>query len=176
MNKSPASALGGLTSRVIHAANAKTDGIMSSLNGKLHETPDCELDRKLRELSLLSTPERTKRRAPPPTVLGDVEENGDDHPGRAPRALLSTPSPRTNEELRADSKEAALAEMTKSYRSLLTSIGEDPNRDGLLRTPQRAAKALLYFTKGYDENIAGRTSLLSILLVYELNYQIKVIC
>lgn len=32
-------------------------------------------------------------------------------------------------------------------------MGEDPNREGLLNTPERYAKALLFFTKGYEENL-----------------------
>ena len=32
-------------------------------------------------------------------------------------------------------------------------IGEDPSREGLLDTPRRAAEALMFFTKGYDDNI-----------------------
>lgn len=39
------------------------------------------------------------------------------------------------------------------YRALLQSIGEDPNRDGLQRTPLRAAKALQYLTQGYQQNL-----------------------
>jgi len=39
------------------------------------------------------------------------------------------------------------------YRALLSSIGEDPQRDGLLHTPQRAAKALHYLTQGYRQNL-----------------------
>jgi GTP cyclohydrolase IA len=35
---------------------------------------------------------------------------------------------------------------------LLQRIGEDPNREGLVRTPARYAKALKYLTKGYDED------------------------
>ncbi len=36
---------------------------------------------------------------------------------------------------------------------LLKEIGEDPSRDGLLRTPQRFAKALQYLTRGYRERV-----------------------
>ena len=40
-----------------------------------------------------------------------------------------------------------------SYLDILKDIGEDPNREGLLKTPLRAAKALSYFTKGYKEDL-----------------------
>lgn len=32
-------------------------------------------------------------------------------------------------------------------------VGEDPEREGLRETPERYAKAMLYFTKGYEENV-----------------------
>jgi GTP cyclohydrolase IA len=38
------------------------------------------------------------------------------------------------------------------YKNVLTDIGEDPNREGLLRTPERVAKALQFLTQGYDTN------------------------
>lgn len=49
-----------------------------------------------------------------------------------------------------------LPDMAQSYRLLLSSLGEDPMRQGLLKTPERAAKAMLFFTKGYDQSIEGK--------------------
>lgn len=51
--------------------------------------------------------------------------------------------------------ENSVEEITDSYRSILHNVGEDPYREGLLKTPERAAKALLFFTKGYQENLKG---------------------
>ncbi|KAF9495722.1 GTP cyclohydrolase I [Pleurotus eryngii] len=41
-----------------------------------------------------------------------------------------------------------------AVRTILECIGEDPAREGLLRTPERYAKALLWMTKGYEERLA----------------------
>jgi GTP cyclohydrolase I len=46
---------------------------------------------------------------------------------------------------------ASLEELT---RELLVRLGEDPDREGLLRTPERFAKAYQYLTKGYKEDPA----------------------
>lgn len=48
-----------------------------------------------------------------------------------------------------------LPEMARSYRLLLEGLGENPDRQGLLKTPERAAKAMLFFTKGYDQSLEG---------------------
>jgi len=40
------------------------------------------------------------------------------------------------------------------YREILSRLGEDPNRDGLLDTPARVEKAMTFLTKGYDQDPA----------------------
>ncbi|CAG8053572.1 unnamed protein product [Penicillium salamii] len=42
-----------------------------------------------------------------------------------------------------------------SVRTILECVGEDPDREGLQDTPERYARAMLFFTKGYDDDIRG---------------------
>ena len=48
---------------------------------------------------------------------------------------------------------AKLARMEESFLQLLQAIGEDPNREGLLRTPTRAARAFEFLTNGYRQSL-----------------------
>jgi GTP cyclohydrolase I len=48
---------------------------------------------------------------------------------------------------------AKLARMEQSFLELLQAIGEDPNREGLLRTPTRAARAFEFLTNGYRQSL-----------------------
>lgn len=51
-----------------------------------------------------------------------------------------------------DSKATSLSQMIGSFEQILTGIGEDPQREGLVKTPERAAKAMQFLTQGYDQN------------------------
>lgn len=43
-------------------------------------------------------------------------------------------------------------EVKSNYSTIINGIGEDLNRDGLLKTPERAAKAMLFLTQGYKQD------------------------
>jgi len=49
----------------------------------------------------------------------------------------------------------AIQAMQSLYSQLLIQIGEDANRNGLIKTPERAAKALHYLTNGYNIDPTG---------------------
>jgi GTP cyclohydrolase I len=48
---------------------------------------------------------------------------------------------------------AKLASMEKSFLELLQAIGEDSQREGLLKTPSRAARAFEFLTNGYRQSL-----------------------
>lgn len=43
--------------------------------------------------------------------------------------------------------------VSKLYRAIIEDIGEDPERDGLVKTPKRAAKAMSFLTSGYRADV-----------------------
>ena len=44
-------------------------------------------------------------------------------------------------------------DLKQSYQNIITAVGEDAGREGLLDTPKRAAKAMEYLTKGYRQTL-----------------------
>ena len=43
--------------------------------------------------------------------------------------------------------------VSNAFKTIITALGEDIGREGLVKTPARAAKAMFFFTKGYEEKI-----------------------
>lgn len=48
--------------------------------------------------------------------------------------------------------EALTEELSGHYREILRLLGEDPGREGLLKTPLRVARSMQFLTKGYQED------------------------
>ncbi|KAJ3458056.1 hypothetical protein MRS44_012165 [Fusarium solani] len=61
-------------------------------------------------------------------------------------------APESDERETKEQAEQRLDRMRGAVRTLLECVGEDPDREGLLDTPSRYAKALLFLTQGYQVN------------------------
>jgi GTP cyclohydrolase I len=48
--------------------------------------------------------------------------------------------------------EDVTAQLSDSYRNIIKSLGEDPEREGLIKTPERMAKAMQFSTQGYQQD------------------------
>ncbi|KAI3335163.1 hypothetical protein F4824DRAFT_465992 [Ustulina deusta] len=85
-------------------------------------------------------PEGTATRSPSPVIDFDG---------------LSRPSSGTRQRLEESTEQAAvrLDKLRGAVRTILECVGEDPDREGVLDTPTRYAKAMLFFTKGYQQNV-----------------------
>ncbi|KAF1954172.1 GTP cyclohydrolase I [Byssothecium circinans] len=112
-------------------------------NGRI--VPNSEIDVEgYNEAAVVKTPLATSRAHSPYTQHPTIDFNG-----------LSWPSKGTRERKEAteEEKKERLAKLSGAVRTILECIGEDPDREGLMDTPDRYAKALLFFTKGYEENL-----------------------
>lgn len=78
------------------------------------------------------------------TTKAPVEAPSPEHPG-----LSAADQARDAE--RTTLRDASLREI---YAEVLTRIGEDPARDGLVNTPMRVEKALHFLTRGYRQTVA----------------------
>lgn len=92
----------------------------------------------------LTPPSTASRPASPYTLYPPIDFDGLSWPCPGTRARLES-SPEESEE--------RVQKLAGAVRTILECIGEDPEREGLRETPERYAKAMLYFTKGYEENV-----------------------
>lgn len=92
----------------------------------------------------LTPPTSATRPASPYTLNPPIDFDG-----------LSWPCPGTRARLEQTPEQAQerLDKLAGAVRTIFECIGEDPDREGLMQTPERYAKALMYFTKGYEENV-----------------------
>lgn len=104
----------------------------------LRDEPE-KKSKKKRKIAAIS--EGTETRSPSPVIDFDG---------------LSRPSKGTRERLEESPEKAVerLDRMAGAVRTLLECVGEDPDREGILATPERYANAMLFFTKGYQQNVA----------------------
>ena len=56
------------------------------------------------------------------------------------------------QETRPEKSDLEFNSLIDAYTDIINGVGEDSQRNGLLKTPERAAKAMQFFTKGYNED------------------------
>ncbi|KAK0453285.1 GTP cyclohydrolase I [Armillaria borealis] len=81
--------------------------------------------------------------APVDTLVPDV--NGLGWPAKSTYSRLTAT---------AEEKKEREQKIAAAVRTILDCIGEDPDREGLLRTPDRYAQAVMWMTRGYEERLA----------------------
>jgi hypothetical protein len=53
-------------------------------------------------------------------------------------------------------RQSKFNELVEACKTILQCLGEDPNREGLLKTPERMATAFQFFTSGYEVKLQGK--------------------
>jgi GTP cyclohydrolase I len=63
-------------------------------------------------------------------------------------------SSRTPQSEHGNDEECKLQRLAEAYKTILECVGEDPEREGLIKTPMRAAKTMMFLTQGYQQSAA----------------------
>ncbi|KAK9722289.1 GTP cyclohydrolase 1 [Basidiobolus ranarum] len=90
------------------------------------------------------TPTLSRVSSPIPRVDSPIDLDGLSYPSLGTKARL---------EETEDQKEARIQKIAGAVKTILDCIGEDTDREGLIKTPERYAKALMFFSQGYEQNI-----------------------
>ncbi len=80
-------------------------------------------------------------------------QNGSSGRLESPPKTTAADEERSHGSLSAGGVRLSDATMQDLYRELLLRIGEDPTRDGLVRTPERMEKSAAYLTQGYGQRV-----------------------
>ncbi|ODQ82445.1 hypothetical protein BABINDRAFT_159037 [Babjeviella inositovora NRRL Y-12698] len=88
--------------------------------------------------------EQSTRPASPYTLNPPIDSDGLSWPSIGARQRIDA----TSDETKGREQRIAAA-----VKTILSELGEDVSREGLLETPERYARAMLFFTKGYEDNI-----------------------
>jgi GTP cyclohydrolase I len=133
---------------------AQTDGTAQEKSAKQYtevndqdmEDIEVRVNARERDDQAPLTPPTTSRSMSPITANPTVDFEGLSWPSTGTLGRLQE---RENPEQAA----ARLQKLSGAVRTILECIGEDPDREGLHGTPERYAKAMMFFTKGYEENL-----------------------
>jgi GTP cyclohydrolase IA len=136
--------------------NHEDDGIDDFLRDG--EVPLASPPKDLKHAVSLKEPPRDPRDEAPPTPPASVTARPASPYTSAPPIDfdgLSWPSigTRARREQTPEEAQARLDKLSGAVRTIFECLGEDPDREGLRETPHRYAQALMWFTKGYEENV-----------------------
>ncbi len=87
-----------------------------------------------------------RNETPPVSLLSPADKKKLD-------AVEVRPPREHNDNAPADAARPDQAQIEAVYQDILRYVGEDPAREGLLRTPHRVAEALKFLTRGYEQDI-----------------------
>ncbi|MEA5450312.1 GTP cyclohydrolase I FolE [Leptolyngbya sp. CCNP1308] len=89
----------------------------------------------------------------PSNSLNDKVNNGASLKGKPPEIRPDRTHSYREEADQYPIPETSQEDMSDAVRTMLLSVGEDPEREGLLKTPKRVAEAMRFLTSGYQQSL-----------------------